>query len=74
MGHVEERDANAALNLFEHHLHLPSEFQVQRAERLIEKQNRGLQDQRTAERNPLLLTAGQFAYFRAAAVGESRLG
>ena len=56
---VDERDADLALDAHELELHLLAQLQVERAERLVEQQHRGLVHERASERDALLLTARQ---------------
>ena len=58
MGHVDERDADLALEGLELELHLLAELEVERAQRLVEEQHGGVVDQGPRERDALLLTAG----------------
>jgi hypothetical protein len=58
---VQERDADLLLEGLQLDLQRPAELGVQRAERLVQQQHRGLHDQRAGQRDPLLLAAGQLA-------------
>ena len=53
----EERDPDLALDALELDLELAAELRVERAERLVEEEDRGRQDERTRERDALLLAA-----------------
>ena len=59
MRDVDERDADLALDPLQLHLHVLAELQVESAERLVQEQDTRLVDERTAERDPLLLSSGQ---------------
>ena len=59
VGDVHEGDADLGLDPLELDLHLPAQLEVQRAQRLVEQQHAGLVDQGAAERDPLLLAAGE---------------
>ena len=63
----EEGDPGIALYLLELELHLFAQLLVQRAQRLVEKQNFRPQDQRASQRDALPLAAGQL---RGAPLGE----
>ena len=67
VGHVDERDADLALDPFELELHDVAQFEVQRAERLVEQQRAGVVDQSPGQGDPLLLATGQL---RGLALGE----
>src|SRR6266480_878587 len=58
MGHVDERDAHFLLDPFELQLHLLAQLEIECPERLVEQQDLRTVDQRTSERDPLLLPAG----------------
>ena len=49
------------LDLLELDLHLLAELAVERAERLVEQEDAGPVDERTRERDPLALAAGELA-------------
>ena len=55
--HVDERDAEPALQGLELDLHFFAQLQVERTQRLIEQQHLGLIDQRTRQRDALPLAA-----------------
>src|SRR5581483_4392516 len=57
--HVDERDADLLLERLELDLQGLAELGVERAERLVEEQDGGVQDQGAGERHPLLLPAGE---------------
>jgi hypothetical protein len=59
VGHVHERDPDLDLDALELDLELPSELEVQGAQRLIEQEHGRAVDQGTRQRHPLLLPAGQ---------------
>ena len=67
--HVDERDADLALDRLELDLHLLAELEVERAERLVEEQDLRAVHDRARERDALPLTAGQLGRL---AVAESR--
>ena len=56
---MHEGGADALLQRLQLVLHLPAQFQVERAERLVEQQHRRLDHQRAGERHPLPLSAGK---------------
>ncbi len=58
--HVDERDADLALDALEFDLHGLAQLEVQRAERLAEQQRPRAVDQRAGHRDPLLLATRQF--------------
>ena len=64
---VHEREADLRLDALELELHLAAQLEVERAERLVEQQQRGPVHQRPGQRDPLLLAAGEL---RGLAVGE----
>ena len=64
--HVDERDADLALDPLELDLHLLAELQVERAERLVEQEHLGLVDDRARERDALALPARQLHRLAAA--------
>ena len=57
--HVDERDADLALDPLQLHLQALAELQVEGAERLVEQQDLGQVDQRAGQRDPLLHAAGE---------------
>ena len=59
MRDVHEREADLGLDPLELELHLAAELEVERAERLVEEQERRAVDQRAGEGDPLLLPAGE---------------
>ena len=59
MGDEHEGDPDFSLQRFEFLLHLLAQFEVERAERLVEQQHLGLVHQRTGQSDPLLLAAGE---------------
>ena len=54
---VDERDAEVALQRLEEDLHLLAQLQVERAERLVEEEDRRAVDDRARERDALALAA-----------------
>src|SRR5205085_11511150 len=54
---VDERDPDVVLDPFQEELHLLSELQVERAERLVEQEHPRAAHQGAGERDPLLLAA-----------------
>ncbi len=58
--HVDERDADLALDALELDLHRLAQLEVQRPERLVEQQGPRSVDQRAGHRDPLLLATRQF--------------
>ena len=59
MRHVDERDAEPALQALELDLHFFAQLQIERAERLVEQQHLGLIDERARQRDALTLPARQ---------------
>ncbi len=59
VGDVHERDADLGLDPLELDLHLAPELEVEGPERLVEQQHAGLVDQGAAQRDALLLPAGE---------------
>ena len=71
--HVDERDADLAVQALELELHLLAELEVERPERLVEEQDRGLVDERPRERDPLLLAARELVGPPAVQTAEAHL-
>ena len=69
VGHVDERDADLALDALELELHDLSQLEVEGAERLVEQQRTGVVHQRAGQRHALLLSAGEL---RGLALARSR--
>ena len=61
VGHQDGGEAELALQPLDLDLHVEPEVAVERGERLVEQQDRGLDGQRAGERHPLLLAARQLA-------------
>ena len=59
--HVDERDADVALDALELDLQLLAQLEVERAERLVEQQHGGPVHERAREGDALLLAAGELA-------------
>ena len=59
MRNINERDAQLILHADQFILHLLTQLQIQRAERLVQKQDLGLVDDRACDGDTLLLTAGK---------------
>ena len=59
VGHVDERDPDLALNALELELHRVAQFEVQRAERFVEKQRARIVDEGPGQCDTLLLAARQ---------------
>ena len=59
VGHVDEGDAELAVELLELELHLLSQLQVECAQRFVEQQHPRAVHERPRERHPLLLSAGE---------------
>ena len=59
MRHVDERDADLLLDRLELDLERLPELRVEGAQRLVEQEDGGIQDQRPREGDPLLLAAGE---------------
>ena len=70
MSHIDERDADLALNALELELHDVAQLEVQRTERLVEQQGAGVVDQRPGQRNALLLTTRELGGLALGEVGE----
>ena len=58
VGHVDERDPDLLLDALELDLHLLAQLEVERAERLVEEEDRRPVDERPGEGDPLGLAAG----------------
>ncbi len=69
--HVDERDADLALNPLELELHRVPQLEVEGAERLVEQQRARVVDQRAGQRDALLLAAGQLTRLALGEVGET---
>ena len=69
--HVDERDADLALDALQLDLHLLAELQVERAERLVEEQHGGLVHDRARQRDPLALAAGELRRLARAEAGQA---
>ena len=61
VGDEHEGGGELALDRFQLDLELAAELQVERAQRLVEQQDGGLQRQRPRQRHALLLAAGELA-------------
>ena len=61
VGDEDEGKAKRALQCLEFALHVLAKFEVERAERFVEQQDLGPDDQRAGEGDPLPLAAGQLA-------------
>ena len=59
MRDVNERNAERVVHLLELELHFLAHLEIQRAERLVEKEDRRLIDKSSRDRDSLLLTAGE---------------
>ncbi len=70
MRHVDERDADLALDALQLELHRLAELEVERAERLVEQQGARVVDQRPRERDTLLLATGQLTGLAVGEVGQ----
>ena len=70
VGHVDERDADLALDALELELHRLAQLEVERAERLVEQQRARVVHERAGERDALLLAAGELAGLAVGEVGE----
>ncbi|CAB4879970.1 unannotated protein [freshwater metagenome] len=64
-------DADLALDALEFDLHGLPKLQVEGCEWLVEQERRRQVDQRTGERNPLLLTTGELSRSACSVVGEA---
>ena len=71
--HVDERDADLAVNSLQLELHLLPELDVESPERLVEEQDRRLVDQGAGERHALLLAAGKLVGPAAVEAAEPHL-
>ena len=72
MGHVDERDADLALDPLELELERLAQLQVERAERLVEQQHLGREHERPRERDALLLAAAELRRARRARARRAR--
>ena len=70
VGHVDERDADLALDALELELHHVAQLEVQRAERFVEQQRAGVVHQRAGQRDALLLAAGELGGLALGEVGQ----
>ena len=61
MGNVHEGNADFLVDVFQHLLHMMAQLQVQRTQRLIQKQRARLKHQGTRQSNALLHAAGKLA-------------
>ena len=59
--HVDHGDAELAMDALDLELHLLAQVLVERAERLVEQENVGIEDEAARERHALLLAARQLA-------------
>ena len=62
MRDVNERYAEFIVHGFKLELHVLSHFEVERAERFVEKKNFGFVNDSSRDRNSLLLSAGEGGY------------
>ena len=69
--HVDEREPDLLLDLLELDLHLLTELQVERAERLVEQQHLRPIHQRAGERHALPLPTGELGRLAAAEAAEA---
>ena len=70
-GDVDEGAADFVVDAAELDHHTIAEVRIERAERLVEQEQRGSRDQRAGERDPLLLAARDLADLSAAEAGEA---
>jgi hypothetical protein len=59
VGDVDERRTEIRLQLFQLDFHVLAQLEIERAQRLVEQQQRGLEHEAPRDRHPLLLAAGQ---------------
>ena len=59
VGHVQKGDADSFLDRLQLHLERAPELRVERPERLVEQQHRGMQHEGPCECDPLLLASGE---------------
>ena len=71
MGHKDEGDAQPPLQIFQLHLHLLAQFQIERTQRLVKQQHPRLVNQRPGQRNALALTAGELRGFAPFKTGQA---
>ena len=71
--HVDERDADLALDALELDLHLLAQLEVQRAERLVEQQHPRAVDDRARQRDALALAADELRRLARAVAGEATI-
>ena len=62
VGHIDERDPQLLLHALQFQLHFLAQFQVQRAQRLVQQQNLRLVHQRPSDSDTLLLAAGKLIH------------
>ncbi len=70
MGHVDERESDALLDVLELDLHRLAELQVEGAQRLVEQEHTGAVHERTRQRDPLPLAARQLARLALPELGQ----
>ena len=70
VGHVDEGDAHFLLDALELHLHLAAEFEVQGAQRFVQEEDGRAIDERSRQRHPLGLTAGDLGRLAAFVAGQ----
>ena len=73
VGDEDEGDADVALQALELDLHLLAQLEVEGAERLVEQQHLGLDDQGPGQRDALALAAGQLGRLAVAVAVEPDL-
>ena len=70
VGHVDEGDADPALDRLQLDLHLLAQLEVERAQRLVQQQHARPVDQRARQRHALALAARQLVRLAAAEAAE----
>ena len=70
VGDIDRGDAELTLDAAEFELHFFAQLAVERSQRLVEKQQVGLEHQRARNRDTLLLPAGQLVNAAAAVASE----
>ncbi len=72
MGDVDEGGTDLGLKLFQLHLHLFPQLQVQGTQRFVQQQHGRLQHQTAGNGDALFLSAGKLIYFFVFEAGQDR--
>ena len=71
MGDIHEGDADLTLDALEFELHGMTKLEIEGAEGLVEQERFGEIDERTGERHPLLLAAGELGRTTIREIGQT---